>query len=100
MSKLLNHALGAAQARPRAPAGERTVANLLVAGAGGVLGSAVLEHVLASGRFGAVRMLVTRALRVSLPGLEAVQATPASPPHRGLADTALVVFDIKRHANG
>jgi hypothetical protein len=100
MGNLLDHALGAAQARPHARSAAQALATLLVAGAGGALGSAVLEHALASRRFGAVRVLVTQALRVSLQELEAVETTPASPPCAGLADTALVVFDTMRRANG
>jgi hypothetical protein len=89
---------------------------LLVAGAGGPLGSAVLEQVLASQRFAAVRVLVTQALQTSVKGLETLIVAPfaetetetsetsetiENPPIRpALADTALIVFDVKRHANG
>src|SRR5438034_11270343 len=101
MTGLLKHALHAAQGRAAPPHGlARTAANLLVGGAGGALGSAVLEQVLASRRFGMVRVLVTQALRVSLPGLQTAVVAPGSPPQADLADIALVVFDAKRHANG
>ena len=101
MTELLKHALQAAQActvPSRAPL--RAPTKLLVAGAGGALGSAVLEQVLASQRFATIRVLVTQALRVSVQGLQTWRVAPGSPPHPGLADTALVVFDTKRHANG
>jgi len=106
MATLLNHALRAARSTP-APA-ERA-ATLLVAGAGGPLGSAVLEHVLATQRFAGVRVLVTQALQTSVKGLETLIVAPfdsgnggtqATPIRPALADTALVVFDVKRHANG
>ena len=104
MATLLNHALRAARSAPP-PTGR--AAKLLVAGAGGPLGSAVLEHVLASQRFAGVRVLVTQALQTSVKGLEVVVVAPFEDGHAAetapipaLADTALVVFDVKRHANG
>jgi hypothetical protein len=99
MATLLNHALRAG--RSAASPTDRA-ATLLVAGAGGPLGSAVLEHVLASQRFAAVRVLVTQALQVSVNGLEAliVASFEDAAIVPGLADTALIVFDVKRHANG
>ena len=63
----------------------------------------MLEHVLASQRFAAVRVLVTQALQTSVRGLETlIVCRPAemTTRPRTLADTALVVFDVKRHANG
>jgi len=105
MATLLNHALRAARSAP--PLSERA-ATLLVAGAAGPLGSAVLEHVLASQRFAGVRVLVTQALRTSVKGLETLIVAPFDDEHAAeaapalpvLADTALIVFDVKRHANG
>ena len=81
---------------------------LLVAGAGGPLGSAVLEQVLASGCFAAVRVLVSQPLHTSVKGLQTLivaplvntEATENLPIRPALADTALIVFDIKRQANG
>jgi len=106
MATLLNDALRAAHATP--PSAQRAAATLLVAGAGGPLGSAVLERVLASQRFAGVRVLVTQPLQTSTKGMETMIVAPfdgatdeaARPIHPALADTALVVFDIKRHANG
>ena len=99
---LLNHALraGRANAVPDRPMA-RTA---LVAGGGGALGSAVLEALLANRRFAPVRVLATRALGTAMQGLEPVViddlgALP-SPHDAPLADTALIVFDRERHANG
>ncbi len=101
MATLLSHALHAARSAP-SPTGR--AATLLVAGAGGPLGSAVLEHVLVSQRFARVRVLVTQALQTSVKGLETVVVAPFGDATEvalpALADTALVVFDVKRHANG
>jgi len=106
VAKLLIDALRASRSAPAA-AGERP-ATLLVAGAGGPLGSAVLEQVLASERFAGVRVLVTQALQTSVKGLETLIVAPlgdapaaeVGPILPALADTALIVFDVKRHANG
>lgn len=99
---LLNDALHAAQARPVRPS--PAAQHALMAGGGGALGSAVLEALLARRRFAAVRVLATRALSTAMHGLEPVvvesfldQADADAPP---IADTALVVFDRARHANG
>lgn len=103
MSHLLDHALRASHAAPPAPvlATGASLAPLLIAGGGGALGSAVLEKVLAARCFSGVRVLVTRPLRATLPGLETIpfgEAAGDAPPH--LAQTALIVFDSRRHANG
>jgi hypothetical protein len=99
---LLNHALQAAHgaratARTAAPA-------LLVVGGGGALGSAVLERALGCGRFAHVRVLATRGLRVAMHGLEPLIADSFDDaPAAGaapIAQTALIVFDRERHANG
>ena len=76
----------------------------MVAGGGGALGSAVLEALLAGRRFAHVKVLATRALTVAMNGLEPIVvenfdeliASAAAP----LADTAVIVFDRERHANG
>jgi len=81
---------------------------LLIAGAGGALGSAVLEQVLANKGFAGVRALVTQALQTSVKRLETSIVAPfdddgdseAAPVLPAIADTALIVFDAKRHANG
>lgn len=105
MTKLLHHALRAGRTAPprpdRLPA---TTATVLVAGGGGELGSAVLERLLASRHAGAVKVLAVRRFQTALHGLEAVLTdTLADAPQPGaapLAQTAVVVFDRERRANG
>jgi hypothetical protein len=72
----------------------------IVAGGAGVLGAAVLEQLLASRVFGHVGVLVTQPLNAALRGLVAVSADAGGPREHGTEDTALVVFDRERHANG
>jgi hypothetical protein len=101
---LLTHALRAG--RTAAPTNEHTIPTALVAGAGGALGSAVLEAMLAGRHFAPVRVLATRALGSAMRGLEPVVVdddgfdTPPAPDEAPIADTALIVFDRERHANG
>ena len=98
---LLNHALRAGRSTPAAAAAP----TVLVLGGAGVLGSAVLESLLAGRRFAHVKVLATRALTTAMHGLEPVvvdgfdadTADPAGPP---IADIAVIVFDRERHANG
>ena len=99
---LLNHALHAGRAQP--PRRSASAASALVAGGGGELGSAVLEALLARRQFAAVRVLATRALSTAMQGLEPVVVAsftdaPAADA-ASIADTALIVFDRARHANG
>ncbi|MDB5820883.1 MAG: oxidoreductase [Rhizobacter sp.] len=104
-------------------AGEAKPTVLLVGG-GGLLGSSMLEGLLADRSFGHVRVLATPRLRVAMRGLEPLTMTaaeeasvtrlgeptpgalpmptptptpPSTPPQ---ADIAVVVFDRERHANG
>jgi len=71
----------------------------LVLGGGGTLGAAVLEQLLASHRFEKVGVLALAALQPALRGLQVVpDEAPALA--RFAADTALIVFDRERHANG
>ena len=75
----------------------------IVAGGAGALGAAVLEQLLASRVFGHVGVLVTQPLNAALRGLTAVPAADeadAGPAGIGTEDTALIVFDRERHANG
>ena len=101
---LLNDALHAGRAKPsRSPAPPTTSA--LVVGGGGALGSAVLEALLARRRSTAVRVLATRALSTAMQGLQPVVVTSFDAPVDAatavpLADTALIVYDRARHANG
>ena len=86
----------------RGPAHRRAVGErVLVAGGGGLLGAAVLEQVLGSRAFVQVSVLVAQPMNAALPGLTPVLWAPGhsatgAPPD----ETALVVFDRARHANG
>ncbi len=102
---LLHHALRAGATKPHGAPMPRST--LLLAGAGGALGSAVLEALLAGREHGTVRVLATRPLGTAMPGLEPIivrddggfdqeVAFDAAP----IADAALIVFDRARHANG
>ena len=71
----------------------------LVLGGGGALGAAVLEQLLASHRFDRVGVLARPALQPALRGLVPVMDDLPSITRFG-ADTALIVFDRERHANG
>ena len=87
---------GALRPTPTAAASRRRA---LVLGGGGTLGAAVLEALLSSHRFEAVGVLVVTPMRPALRGLQAVAdndtARAAFAP-----DTALIVYDRERHANG
>lgn len=75
---------------------------VLVAGGAGALGSAVVEHLLAARAFAQVGVLVTQPLGAAMRGLATVDASAlllAVPPALP-EDTAVIVFDRERHANG
>lgn len=86
----------AAAARP-APRPKAHARRVLVLGGGGGLGSQVVERLLAGRRFAHVGIWTVQPLQPALRGLEPV-------PEAGWAafrpDTAVVVFDRERHANG
>ena len=90
----LHDALRGAQSGP-AKAGRRPAA--IVAGAGGTLGSAVLEQALSGERFGQVSAVVTGPLTSALRGLKAVAVDALAAAE---ADTGFIVFERARHANG
>jgi hypothetical protein len=93
---LLHDALRAGRSMAQArPAPCRRV--LLVGGAG-ALGAAVLEQLLASGAFARTGVVVTQALNTTLRGLITVPDTALAQPSDD--DTAIIVFDRERHANG
>jgi len=95
---LLHEALRAGHAAsPRPAVAARRV---LVAGGAGVLGAAVLEQLLGSGRFAPVEVLVTQPLNAALRPLVPVFYGAASPDGARSEDTALVIFDRERHVNG
>ena len=99
MDPLVTQALRAG----RAPVHRRSPgARVLVAGAAGTLGAAVLEQLLAGHAFSQVSVLVTQPLGAALRGLHPVLWSDAQTPLTDLPaiDTAVVVFDRERHANG
>ena len=69
-------------------------------GGGGALGSAVLEKLLASHRFDRVGVLAQRMLQPALRGLQVLDDGDPQALLSFGADTALIVFDRERHANG
>lgn len=85
---------GLARKPPRARALPRRA---LVAGAGGALGAAVLEQLLATGRFECVGAVVERPIQPAVHGFVPVGGDALAAFG---ADTALVVFDRQRSANG
>lgn len=96
---LLHDALRAGRVAPlRTPPANLRV---LVAGGAGALGAAVLERLLASRAFDHVAVLVTQPLSTALRGLASVPHTAlAAPAGHGGEDSAVIVFDRERHANG
>lgn len=86
----------AAAARPASTPGAAP-RRVLVLGGGGALGAAVLERLLGSGRFAQVGVWTIGPLQAAMRRLEPV---PEPAWEAWAADTALVVFDRQRHANG
>lgn len=90
-------ALAALNRTPPSDAPQRR--RVLVAGAGGTLGTAVLEQLLAQRRFESVGVLVDRPMTAALSGFVAVADDDAA--LRAFSpDTALVVFNRARDAFG
>ena len=71
---------------------------LLVVGAGGVLGSALLARALGSGRFDRVQALVAKDIASALRGFEPLPAAALGGALR--ADSAVIVFERARRSNG
>lgn len=98
---LLHQAMRAGHAPHRSAPPRRDV---LVAGGAGALGAAVLEQLLACRAFGHVVVLVSQPLNTALRGLRTLPESALEPAPGGDAgppeDTAVVVFDRERHANG
>jgi hypothetical protein len=86
----------AAAARPLPPAASAP-RRVLLLGGGGALGAAVLERLLAEHRFAQIGVLADATLQ---PTLRRLQAVPPAAAEAFGADTALIVFDRERHANG
>lgn len=72
---------------------------VLVCGGAGRLGAAVLESLLAEHRFSAVGVLAMPPLTSTVRRLHPVARNTSAVQHFG-TDTALLVFDSQRHANG
>lgn len=99
---LLQHALhgGLAPSPPAAGGAGAGARRVLLLGAGGPLGSAVMEQVLGSSAWRGVATLVTQPMAVALRGLEAWPVAAdfmAAPPQLPwVPDTAVLVFDRER----
>jgi hypothetical protein len=91
---LLEQAMRGALQRPPAPGGVRRA---LVVGAGGALGTAVVERLLADGLFAQVAALVEQPLRAAPRRLAGVGAGALA---RAQCDTAIVVYDRPRGRHG
>lgn len=96
MSVSLTEALRGAQHAPRSELAP--LQRLLVVGAGGALGSAVLAEALVPGRFAEVQALVAEELTSVVRGFVPLQA--ASLAHTPLPAAAVLVFERRRHSNG
>jgi hypothetical protein len=98
-SEPLTHALRGAL-RPAAMA-MPPLATVLVLGAGGTLGSALLAEALVAGRFQRVMAVVSRPLTSTIRGLHPLPAQTLQGTPRPLGiDTAILVFERARHSNG
>jgi hypothetical protein len=98
LSDLLHQALrGARHTVPDALAPRSRV---IVIGAGGALGSAVLAETLVAGRFQQVAALVAAPLTSTLRGLLPLSRAELEAGQGPAADAAIVVFDRERHSNG
>jgi len=95
---LIHEALRAGHSRAGVQPG--AVRRVIVAGGAGVLGAAVLEQLLACRGFAQVGVLVTQPLGTALQGLRPVMFDSLADAPAAPEDTALVVFDRVRHANG
>lgn len=98
-SEILTQALRGAQ--HRAADAMPPLATVLVLGAGGTLGSAVLAKALVAGRFQRVMAVVSRPLASTIRGLHPLPAATlqGAPQPLGI-DTAILVFERARHSNG
>lgn len=99
---LLDHALqGANRPLPQPPSLPlQRQTRLLVVGAGGALGSAILAEALVAGRFARVQALVSGPLRSTLRGFEPLHEGALLAPDALSAEAAVLVFERARHSNG
>lgn len=98
------HALNAAlRSPPTARASGNSRARLLIAGAGGALGTEVLHRLAASGLFEHTDVLVTEPITMALPRVGAhllpAEPLPDWPKMLTLVDTAVVMFEPPRSYN-
>ncbi len=87
-------------AAPPVPGPLRPAGSLLVLGAGGALGSALLAQALAEGRFARVMALVAAPLASALRGLQPLPLQALQGPDALGAEAAVIVFERQRHSNG
>lgn len=73
---------------------------LLVVGAGGTLGSAVMAEALVAGRFAQVLALVAGPISSAMRGFVPLDATALAGGEGGAADAAVLVLERQRHSNG
>ncbi len=94
-----SEALAAAWRPTNTRAGVQRPQRVLVIGAAGVLGSAVLESLLTSHRFERVGVVVTQPLKTAMRGLVTLADEPAA--WQAMApQEAVVVFDRERRSHG
>jgi len=74
--------------------------SVLLIGAGGALGSAVLAEALVAGRFARVAALVAAPLASTVRGLVPITAAELHAGQGPAADVAILVFDRERRSNG
>jgi hypothetical protein len=91
----VRNALGALSRKP--PRAAALPRRTLVVGASGALGAAVLEQLLATRRFDSVGALVDQPVQPAVQGFAPLHADALA---AFAADTALIVFDRQRSANG
>ena len=94
----LQQALRGAVHRPRQPV--QPLHTLLVAGAGGTLGSAVLAEALVAGRFARVLALVAEPVASAVRGLTPLPLADLQGAATVPAQAAVIVFERRRHSNG
>jgi hypothetical protein len=100
MTDLLQQALRGAQQYPPRADTLASRSRVVVIGAGGALGSAVLAEALMAGRFQQVAALVAAPLTSTLRGLVPVTWAALKAGQAPAADAAIVVFDRERRSNG
>lgn len=96
----VNSALRGAQHSPLVEPPLRPLHRLLVVGAGGVLGAALLAQALVAGRFQEVQALTRGPLASSLRGLQPLHHDQLACGPGVAAELAVLVFERRRHANG